>query len=115
MRRPHPFSSKCKTRLSESLRQALLERCSRTGESMDHVIQSALAEELNIEHHTIFQISTSTALVEGVYQGCVSIQDIKKRSVSPVFEKPAGTSKSPAGTKTGDKYASGGPGRPGPP
>ena len=36
-------------------------------------------------------------------------------SVSPVFEKPAGTSKSPAGTKTGDKYASGGPGRPGPP
>ncbi len=38
-----------------------------------------------------------------------------KSSVSPVFEKPAGTSKSPAGTKTGDKYASGGPGRPGPP
>ncbi len=37
------------------------------------------------------------------------------RSVSPDFEKPAGTSKSPAGTKTGDKYASGGPGRPGPP
>ncbi len=40
---------------------------------------------------------------------------IRTRSVSPVFEKPAGTSKSPAGTKTGDKYASGGPGRPGPP
>ncbi len=40
---------------------------------------------------------------------------INLRSVSPVFEKPAGTSKSPAGTKTGDKYASGGPGRPGPP
>ena len=39
----------------------------------------------------------------------------KQRSVSPVFEKPAGTSKSPAGTKTGVKYASGGPGRPGPP
>ena len=38
-----------------------------------------------------------------------------RSSVSPVFEKPAGTSKSPAGTKTGDKYASGGPGRPGPP
>ena len=32
--------------------------------------------------------------------------------VSPIFEKPAVTSKSPAGTKTGDKYASGGPGRP---
>ena len=34
-------------------------------------------------------------------------------SVSPVFV-PAGTPQSPAGTKTGDKYASGGPGRPGP-
>ena len=33
-------------------------------------------------------------------------------SVSPVFEKPSGTSQSPKGTKTGDKYASGGPGRP---
>ncbi len=42
-------------------------------------------------------------------------RDSRIRSVSPVFEKPAGTSKSPAGTKTGDKYASGGPGRPGPP
>ena len=36
-------------------------------------------------------------------------------SVSPFFEKPSGTSKSPEGTKKGDKYASGGPGRPGPP
>ncbi len=43
------------------------------------------------------------------------IPPLSVSSVSPVFEKPAGTSKSPAGTKTGDKYASGGPGRPGPP
>ena len=35
-----------------------------------------------------------------------------KASVSPFFEKPSGTSKSPEGTKKGDKYASGGPGRP---
>ena len=38
-----------------------------------------------------------------------------RESVSPFFEKPSGTSKSPEGTKKGDKYASGGPGRPGPP
>lgn len=37
-----------------------------------------MADELDIEHHTVFQISTSTALVEGVYQGCVSIGEIKK-------------------------------------
>ncbi|WP_258956776.1 DNA polymerase ligase N-terminal domain-containing protein [Legionella sainthelensi] len=33
-------------------------------------------------------------------------------SVSPVFEKPSGTSESPKGTKTGDKYACGASGRP---
>ena len=46
--------------------------------------------------------------------GTILIKEAES-SVSPVFEKPAGTSKSPAGTKTGDKYASGGPGRPGTP
>ncbi|RUR12597.1 acetolactate decarboxylase [Legionella sp. km772] len=78
MPKRHPFSNICKTRISASLKQALEERCLRTGESVDHIIQTALAEELDVEHHTIFQISTSTALVEGVYQGCVSIAEIKQ-------------------------------------
>ena len=51
----------------------------------------------------------------GIASSFLSLPTSLLRSVSPVFEKPAGTSKSPAGTKTGDKYASGGPGRPGPP
>lgn len=62
----------------ESLVHALHTRCRRTGESVAHVVRSALAAELDIEHHTIFQISTSTALVEGVYQGCVTVAEIKK-------------------------------------
>ena len=78
MRKPQSFSNTIEIRLSKSLKKALQERCLRTGESIDHVIQLALAEELDIEHHTIMQISTSTALVEGVYQGCVNIADIKK-------------------------------------
>ena len=36
----------------------------------------------------------------------------EEASVSPVFEKPSGTSESPKGTKTGDKYACGASGRP---
>jgi acetolactate decarboxylase len=44
---------------------------------MDHVIQTALARGLGVEHHTVYQVSTSTALVEGVYQGCVNVGKIK--------------------------------------
>lgn len=78
MLKPHSFSKIYKMKISQSLEKALLERCARTGESIAHVMQAALAAELDIEHHTIFQISTSTALVEGVYQGCVSIAEIKQ-------------------------------------
>lgn len=62
--------------LGEGLWQALQARCQRTGESPDHVIRSALAEALDLEHHTIYQVSTSGALVQGVYQGCVRVADL---------------------------------------
>ncbi len=64
--------------LSDSLWMALTERCQSSGESMNHAIQMALADALDIEHHTIFQVSTSGALVEGVYQGAVTVADIKR-------------------------------------
>ncbi|MFM7674072.1 MAG: acetolactate decarboxylase [Synechococcus sp.] len=63
-------------RLGEGLWQALQERCRRTGESPDHVIRAALAEALDVDHHTLYQVSTSGALVQGVYQGCVRVRDI---------------------------------------
>ncbi|WP_258956665.1 sensor domain-containing diguanylate cyclase [Legionella sainthelensi] len=49
--------------------------------------------------------------------GDVALKELGKilqedTSVSPVFEKPSGTSESPKGTKTGDKYACGASGRP---
>jgi len=62
--------------LGEGIWQALQELCQRTGESLDHVISSALAEALDLELHTIYQVSTSGALVQGVYQGCVQVGDI---------------------------------------
>lgn len=65
-------------RLGNGLWQALRERCSRTGESIDHVISTSLAEVLDVDHHTIYQVSTSGALVKGVYQGCVSVGEIRR-------------------------------------
>jgi acetolactate decarboxylase len=51
----------------------LQERCRRSGESLDHGINCALAEALDLDHHTIYQISTSGALVQGAYSGCVRV------------------------------------------
>lgn len=76
--RSGPMMHEVKFRLGRGLRDALDERCQRTGESIDHVISTALAEVLDVEHHTIYQVSTSGALVKGVYQGCVSVGDIRR-------------------------------------
>jgi len=63
--------------ISDSLYAALQKRCAETGETMDHVVQDALVKSLGVEHHTLYQVSTSTALVQGVYQGCVTVGTIK--------------------------------------
>jgi acetolactate decarboxylase len=54
--------------LPEALELALVAHCKRTGDSFDHVILRALADFLDLEHHTIYQVSTSGALVEGIYR-----------------------------------------------
>lgn len=63
--------------ISDSLMQALLARGVRTGEPLDHVVMSALADALEVEHATLFQVSTSQALVEGVFDGVVRVSELK--------------------------------------
>lgn len=72
-----PDSHSINVNISDSLYQALQNRCKGTSESIDHVIQNALAQALGVEHHTLYQVSTATALVQGVYQGCVKVGTIK--------------------------------------
>ena len=52
--------------ISRSLLQALETHRRETGETVDHVVMRALADILQVDHSTLFQISTSGALVEGV-------------------------------------------------
>ena len=73
---PPESSHVLKLRLGDGLWNALQERCQRSGATVEHVIREALAEALDLEHHTIYQVSTSGALVEGVYQGCVRVGDL---------------------------------------
>ena len=71
---PHTLS----TRVSSSIWDALSERSRTSGQSVSHIVQAALAEALDIEHHSIFQVSTSGAIVQGLYQGCVSVADLRR-------------------------------------
>lgn len=72
-----PSSHSVGVTLSDSLYNALQKRCAETGETFDYVVQDALAKSLGVEHHTLYQVSTATALVQGVYQGCVTVGTIK--------------------------------------
>ena len=72
-----PTGHSVHSHLSDSLYAALKRHCQHTGETIDHVIQRALAGVLDVEHHTLYQVSTATALVQGVYQGCVTVGDLK--------------------------------------
>ena len=72
-----PGSHLIEANLSSSLYDAVQTHCSETGETLDHVIQSALAKLLGVEHHTLYQVSTISALVQGVYQGCVTVGTVK--------------------------------------
>jgi acetolactate decarboxylase len=65
-------------KLSGAIWRALEQRHDETGEPIPHIIRAGLAEYLEIEHSTLFQVSTSSALVEGVYNGAVSIGHLRE-------------------------------------
>ncbi len=64
--------------ISSGLYRALVEHAERTHESLAHVVSQAIAERLQLSHHTLYQVSTAAALVEGVYQGAVRVGVLKQ-------------------------------------
>jgi acetolactate decarboxylase len=57
----------------DSLYNALVERMETDKASCDHLVSMALSQYLGHPIHTLFQVSTSAALVEGLYQGAVRV------------------------------------------
>jgi len=51
---------------SRGLWRALVDNAERTREPLAHIVSKALAEYLQVAHHTLYQVSTATALVEGI-------------------------------------------------
>jgi acetolactate decarboxylase len=64
--------------ISPGLWQALLDSAERTKEPLAHIVSKALAEYLQVSHHTLYQVSTATALVEGIYQGAVRVGTLRE-------------------------------------
>lgn len=63
--------------ISQSLWDALQRRVAE-GEPLPHLVSRALAGALQVDHGTLFQVSTTGALVEGIYDGVVSVATLKE-------------------------------------
>ena len=64
--------------ISPGLWQALLAYAERTKEPLAHIVSKALADYLQVSHHTLYQVSTATALVEGIYQGAIRVGTLRE-------------------------------------
>jgi acetolactate decarboxylase len=58
--------------ISKSLQNTLEKLSRETGEPISYLISSALAHCFDVPQHTLFQVSTSGALVQGIYERAVS-------------------------------------------
>jgi acetolactate decarboxylase len=58
--------------VSKSLQNALEKLSRETGEPISHLVADRLSRCLGVPQHTLFQVSTSGALVQGVYERAVS-------------------------------------------
>jgi acetolactate decarboxylase len=67
-----------KATISRGVWRALVDHAERTREPLSHIVNKALAEYLQVSHHTLYQVSTATALVEGIYQGAVRVGTLRE-------------------------------------
>ncbi len=75
---PTAASMALSCRISAALCSAIREHCRTTGESVDHLVRTALADYLQVDHGTLFQVSTVGALVEGLYRGEVTVGALRE-------------------------------------
>jgi acetolactate decarboxylase len=64
--------------LSQGLWELLQTDAKKTQQPVSHIVNRALAEYFKTPQHTLYQISTATALVEGIYRGAVRVEDLRQ-------------------------------------
>jgi acetolactate decarboxylase len=72
------MTHRLETTISDALWAAIQARAQMLGQPTRQVVQEALAEALDLDHHSMFQVSTSGALVEGLYQGALTVGDLRR-------------------------------------
>ena len=68
--------------VSEIVWRALLDESERSGESLSTVVDRALGAAFDLDRHSLFQVSTSNALVQGVFRGAVTVGDRNEAATS---------------------------------
>jgi len=64
--------------ISQPLMSALKLKAKRTNATEDEIVTRALADELQFSHATLFQVSTSGAIVEGATKGVITVRELKR-------------------------------------
>jgi alpha-acetolactate decarboxylase len=70
--------AKLNCEISDYVQIALRERSRATGESIDRIVANALSRVLGMPVHTLFQVLTSGALVQWIYERAVSTSLLEK-------------------------------------
>jgi acetolactate decarboxylase len=64
--------------ISDGLWHALQNFAAANSEPLTEIVAKALSDYLQISHSTLYQVSTSSALVEGVYQGAITVATLRE-------------------------------------
>lgn len=64
--------------LSESVWAELHRRHREAGTSLSRLADDALSEAFQLERHSLFQVSTSNALAQGVFAGAVTVGELRR-------------------------------------
>lgn len=63
--------------VSDSVWRALQDKGAETGGSLSRVVDQTLSTAFELDRHSLFQVSTSNALVQGVFRGSVTVGDLR--------------------------------------
>ena len=68
--------SRLAVEVSNSVMRELESRAERTGGDLSALVDGLLSDALGLSRHSLFQVSTSNALVQGVFEGAVSVREL---------------------------------------
>lgn len=72
------MTPRIESEVSESVWRAVQRRAADTGRPVSSVVDDLLAEALDLDRHSVFQVSTSNALIQGVFEGATTVDVLRR-------------------------------------